>query len=168
MNEDKRRNLKDMLDELDKYFEEFEKDIQNFARNSISATRVAAEPYIAGFSFRVGPEGRPHVQFFGDSPLRHNGFRIPMNEQLLEEKNNTLRVVLDMPGVDKGDILVDATDDRLIVTAERESRKYKAEIDLKAKVQPDSGMAEYKNGVLEISFSLRDKANKGYKRVNIV
>jgi HSP20 family protein len=168
MSEDRRRNLRDALDELDKYFEEFEKDIQEFARNSISAAHLTNEPYVAGFSFRLGPQGRPSVQFFGDSPLQSDGFRSPMSEQLLDEKDNVLRLVLDMPGVEKGDIQVEATDDSAVVTAERESRKYRAKIDLKAAVQPDSGKAEYKNGVLEISFSLRDKTNKGYRRVNIV
>ena len=41
MSEDRRKTLRDMLDELDKYFEEFEKDVQNFARNSIMATGLA-------------------------------------------------------------------------------------------------------------------------------
>ena len=168
MSEDRRKTLRDMLDELDKYFEEFEKDVQNFARNSITAAGLTTEPYVAGFSFRLSPEGRPNVQFFGDTPLHRDGFRSPMNEQVIDDKNGVLRLVLDMPGVEKEDIQVDATDDKAVVTAEREARKYKAEIDLKAQVQPDSGKAEYRNGVLEISFSLRDKTNKGYRRVKLV
>lgn len=168
MSEDKRKNLKDMLDELDRYFEEFEKDVQDVVRESISAVHSQTEPYVAGFSFRLGPEGRPSVQFFGDSPLHHDGFRSPMSEQILDEKNGLFRLVLDMPGVEKGDIKVEATEDSAVVTAERDSRKYKADIGLKAQVQPDSGKAEYRNGLLEISFSLRDKTNKGYRRVNIV
>jgi HSP20 family protein len=168
MSEDRRRNLRDMLDELDKYFEEFEKDVQSVVRNSISAVHSQTEPYVAGFSFRLGPEGKPSVQFFGDSPLHHDGFRSPMSEQILDEKNGLLKLVLDMPGVEKSDIKVEATEDSTVVTAERGSRKYKADIDLKAQVQPDGGNAEYRNGLLEITFSLRDKANKGYRRVNIV
>ena len=50
----------------------------------------------------------------------------------------------------------------------RATRKYRANIGLKAQVQPDSGKAECRNGVLDVSFSLRDKTNKGYRRVNIV
>ena len=168
MSEDRRKNLRDMLDELDKYFEEFEKDVQDVVRDSISAVHSQTEPYVAGFSFRLGPEGKPSVQFFGDSPLHHDGFRSPMSEQILDEKNGLLKLVLDMPGVEKSDIKVEATEDSAVVTAERDSRKYRADIDLKAKVQPESGRAEYRNGVLEISFSLRDKANKAYRRVNIV
>ncbi|MGD0145610.1 MAG: Hsp20 family protein [Nitrososphaerales archaeon] len=168
MSEDRRKNLKDMLDELDKYFEEFEKDVQDVVRSGISAVHSQTEPYVAGFSFSFGPEGRPNVQFFGDSPLHHDGFRSPMNEQVLDGKKGLLKLVLDMPGVEKSDIEVEATEDKAVVTAERGPRKYKADISLKAQVQPDSGKAEFNNGVLEISFSLRDKTNKGYRRVNIV
>ncbi len=165
--QDRRKTLRDALDELDRYFEEFEKDVQNFAKSTISAAGLGKEPYVAGFSLRLGPEGRPSVQFFGDRPLNRDGFRSPMSEQILDEGSSTLRLVLDMPGVEKEDIKVDVTDDRAVVTAEREARKYRGEIGLRAAVLPESGKAEYKNGVLEISFSTRDKANKGYKRVNI-
>lgn len=168
MSEDRRKTLRDMLDELDRYFEEFEKDVQDFARHSISAAGPGSEPYVAGFSFRMGPGGRPSVQFFGDSPLNSEGSRSPLTEQLVDEKAGLLRIVLDMPGVEKEDIKVEASDDRAVVTAERGSRNYKAEVQLERPVQADTGNAEYKNGVLEISFSIRDKANKGYRRVNIV
>jgi len=168
MSEDRRKTLRDMLDELDKYFEEFEKDVQNLARNSITATGLTTEPYVAGFSFRLGPGGRPNVQFFGDSPLNRDGFRSPMSEQVVDDKTGVLRLVLDMPGVEKEDIQVDATEDKAIVTAERGARKYRAEVDLKAHVQPETGKADYRNGVLEILFSVRDKTNKGYKRVKLV
>ena len=168
MSEDRRRNLRDMLDELDRYFEEFEKDIQETVRSSISATHPPSRPLVAGFSFRMNPEGRPSIQFFGDSPVRGDGYRSPMSEQVVDEKSGTIRLVFDMPGVDKEDIGVEATEEKVVVSAERDNRKYKTEIDLRAQVDPDSGKAEYRNGVLEISFSLRDKTNKGYRRVNIV
>lgn len=168
MIEDRRKELRDMLDELDKYFEDFEKGVQDAVRNSLSAARVPTKPFVAGFSFKLGPEGKPFIQFFGDSPTHADGFRSPLSEQLLDEKNGLLRVVLDMPGVEKNDIQVDATEDSAVITAERGIRKYRAEIRLKTPVEEDSGKAEYKNGLLEISFSLKDKANKGFRRVNIV
>ncbi len=168
MSEDKRKNLKDMLDELDIYFEQFEKDIQDAVRNSISIPRMHSEPFVAGFSFKFGPEGKPSIQVFGDRPLHNDGYRSPLSEQILDEKNRMLRIVLDMPGVGKEDIKVDTTDDKAVVMAENGNRKYRADIVLKAEVRPESSKAEYKNGVLEISFSLKDKANKGYRRVDIV
>lgn len=166
MSDEKRRNLRDVLDDLDRYFEDFEKEIEEAVRNSIDSVR--AKPFMAGFSFQVGPEGKPVVQLFGDNPLRNGGYRSPLVEQMVDDKAGLLRIVLDMPGVEKSDIKVDAKEETAVVTAEAGGRKYRADVSLKQPVQPDSGKAEYRNGVLEISFSIRDNSNKGFKRVNIV
>ena len=168
MSEDRRKDLRDMLDELNGYFESFEKDIEEAVKSNIFGDDKWARPFIAGFSFNVGPEGKPSVQLFGNNPTSIDGFRSPINEQVIDERNGALRLLLEMPGVEKRDIKVEATEDTAIITAENEDKKYRAEIELNASVRPDSGKAEYKNGMLEISFSLKDKANKGFKRVNVV
>jgi HSP20 family protein len=168
MSTDRRRDLRDMLDELDKYFEDFEKDIEEAVKNSIFAPNKSSKPFIAGFSFNLGPEGKPSVQVFGDNPVHRDGFRSPINEQVVDSKNGLLRLLLEMPGVEKGDIRVDATEETAVITAENQYRKYRAELDLRAAVRPDSGKAEYKNGMLEISFSLKDKTNKDFRRVDVV
>jgi len=168
MSTDRRKELRDMLDELDKVFDDFEKEIAEVVRSSISLPRTSSKPFVAGFSFKLGPEGKPTLQVFGDSPIGGGGFRSPLSEQFVDEKSQSLRLILDMPGVEKNDIKVDATEESAVITAERESRKYRAEVDLKTQVKPESGKAEYRNGVLEISFSLKDKANKGFRRVDIV
>ena len=168
MSEDKRRDFRDVLDELDSYFEKFSKDMEEAVKNSIFGTEGSTRPFVAGFSFNVGPEGKPSVQMFGNDPVRGDGFRSPISEQVIDAKNGLLRVLLEIPGVEKQDISVDATEENAVITAENQERKYKAEIEFQANVRPDSGKAEYKNGMLEISFSLKDKANKGFKRVNVV
>lgn len=165
---DKRRDLRDMLDELDRYFEDFEKDIENTVRNAFFGRDRENKPFIAGFTFNMGPEGKPSVQIFGNNPVRRDGFRSPINEQVVDEKNGLLRAILEMPGVEKEDINVDATEEGAVITAERGEKHYRAELSFKTPVKAESGKAEYKNGMLEISFSLRDKANKGSRRVNVV
>jgi len=168
LSEDMRKNLKDMLDELDRYFEDFENDIQDAVRERLAGTKIFSKPFVAGFQMRMGPEGKPTVQFFGDNPQQGDGARSPLTEQIVDQKGGTLKLVMDMPGVEKGDIEISATEDSTGVKAEKGPRKYGAQVALKAKVDPDTGKAEFKNGVLEISFSLRDKANKAYRRVNVV
>ena len=168
MTEDRRKDLRDMLDEIDRYFEGFEKEIEETVKNSILSTDHRIRPFIAGFSFNMDPKGKPSVQVFGTSPVSGDGFRSPISEQLVDEKNDSLRVILEMPGVEKEDIKVEATEESAVITAERGDHHYRADLGLKAPVRPESGSAEYKNGMLEISFSLKDKANKAYKRVNIV
>jgi HSP20 family protein len=167
-NEDRRRNLRDMLDELDRYFEELERDIQEAVRGALAEGGILARPFVAGFSMKVGPEGRPSIEFFGDDPQANDGYRSPIHEQILDEKQGTLKLVFDIPGVEKEGIQISATESSVLVTAEGGNRKYKSEVRLRSEVDPDTGKAEYRNGVLEISFSLRDKANKGYRRVSVV
>ena len=168
MSEDKRRNLRDLLDEFDAYFRDFEKEVTESVRNGIFNPGPRGKPFIAGFAFNLGPDGKPTMQVFGDNPVHRDGFRAPINEQMVDEKNGLLRIIIEMPGVEKEDIEVEATEDTAMVTAENGEKRYKAELSLKAPVRADSGKAEYKNGMLEISFSLKDKANKGFKRVNVV
>jgi HSP20 family protein len=168
MSEDKRRDLRDVIDEIERYFEGFQKDMEDAVKKSIYGDGSPTKPFVAGFSFNLGPEGKPSVQVFGNNPVRGDGFRSPISEQVVDEKNGVVRLLLEMPGIEKQDIKVEATEESAIITAEKEDRKYRSEIELKAPVRPESGKAEYKNGMLEISFSLKDKANKGFRRVNVV
>lgn len=165
---DRRRDLRDMLDELDRYFEDFEKDLENTVRNAFFGGDRDNRPFVAGFRFNMGPEGKPSVQIFGNNPVRRDGSRSPINEQVVDEKNGMLRLILEMPGVEKEDIKVEATEESAVITAERGEKRYRAEVAFKEPVRPESGKAEYRNGMLEISFSLKDKANKGFRRVNVV
>ncbi len=164
---DRRKDLRDMLDELERYFEEMERDIQTAVHDSLSAARSMQKPFVAGFSFKLGPEGRPSMQFFGDSPRLAGGYRSPLTEQIVDQKGGTLRLVLDMPGVEKGDIELGVAERTATISAARGLRKYKAEVGLKTEVDPASAKAEYRNGVLEILFSIRDKDNKGYTRIDV-
>ncbi len=168
MSEDRRKDFRDMMDELDRYFESVQKDIEDAMKHSIFGDDRFTGPFITGFSFNMGPEGKPSLQLFGNNPVDRDGFRSPIQEQMVDEKNGVLRLLLEMPGVEKQDIKVEATEDTALITAENSEKKYRAELNLNAPVRPDSGKAEYKNGMLEISFSLKDKTNKGFKRVNVV
>jgi HSP20 family protein len=168
MSEDVRKNLRDMLDELDRYFEDFENDIQDAMRQKFGGAKLFSKPFVAGFQMRVDPEGKPSIQFFGNNPQQGDGARSPMSDQILDEKAGRLRLVMDLPGVEKGDIQITAAEESVGVKAERDQRKYATEVALRAKVDPDTGKAEFRNGVLDISFSLRDKANKAYRRLNVV
>jgi HSP20 family protein len=165
--EDRRKNLRDVMDELDRYFEELEKELQDSVRHAFGKGTRETAPFVGGFSMQVGPDG-PAIQFFGDDVVKNDGYRVPLSEQILEEKSGVLKVVMDLPGIDKQAIEVSATDSRVVVEAVQGERKYRGSVELKAEVDPNSGRAEYNNGVLEISFSLREKSNKGARRVNVV
>ena len=166
IDDDRRKAMRDALDEFDKYMEEVENHIQEAVKESIG--RLQSHPFVTGFSFKLGPGGKPSVQVFGDKLVNDEGYRSPLSEQIVDEKNGKLRLMMDMPGVEKSDIRVDATNDSAVVVAANGARKYKAEIHLRSEVDTDSGRAEYRNGVLEISFSLKDKTNKHFRKVDVV
>ena len=142
MSEDKRKELRDMLDELEHYFEGFQKEIEDALKNNIFSGDQPSWPFVAGFSFNMGPEGKPSMQVFGNNPIRGDGFRSPINEQVVDQKSGILRVLLEMPGVEKQDIKVEATEESAVITAENQEKRYRAELDLKAQVRPESGKAE--------------------------
>jgi HSP20 family protein len=168
MEDERRRNLRDMLDELDKQSAELEKTIEEAIKQSLSSTGLLKEPFVAGLTMRVGPDGKPIIEYFGDRHHNEEGFRTPIYEQSVDDKAGNLRLLVEIPGVPKDDIEISAVEQRASITAQSNGRKYKLEIPLKRDVDPDSGKATYENGILNIVFSLREKTNKGYRRVRIV
>ena len=169
MSEDKRRNLRDMLDELDHFFDDFEKSVEEAIRSSVNTgQKVFSRPVVAGMAMGVGPEGKPTIHFFGDKLVGPDGFRAPIYEQVLDEKDGKLRLLVELPGVEKEDIQISALEDKVSLAAENGERKYKIEVPLEREIDPESGTATLRNGLLEVIFGIRDNTNKGYRRVTIV
>ena len=102
------------------------------------------------------------------SAASSEGSRSPIHEQVIDDNGKTLRVIVEMPGVEKSDIEIAASEDRVSIKAEKETRRYRSDFTLKKEVDPESGKAEYKNGILDLLFLIKDKTNKGYRRVSVV
>lgn len=159
----------DVLDEFDRYFDEFEKSVRDSVRSILTAGgTIFARPIVAGVAMGLTPEGKPSVQFFGDKLEGREGYRTPIYEQLIDEKEGTLRLVIEMPGVEKDAIDISAQEGKVVIHTKQTGRKYVVEIPLMKEIDPESGRATYSNGVLDTVFQLRQKTNKGYRRVNIV
>ncbi len=158
-----------MLDELDHYFEEFERSVEEAVRSSVNTgARAFSKPVVAGMAMGFGPEGKPRIQFFGDNLIGPDGFRAPIYEQVLDEKEGNLRLLVELPGVEKEDVQISALEDKVTLEAAKGERMYRTEIVLQRDIDPDSGEASYKNGLLDVVFKLRDNTNKGYRSVRVV
>ena len=158
-----------MLDELDRYFDEFERSFQEAVRESINTGQKAfSRPVVAGMAMGLGPEGKPRIQFFGDNLIGPNGYRAPIYEQVVDEKEGTLRIIVELPGVEKENVQISALEGKVTLEAVKGNRMYRAEIPLQREIDPDSGAATYTNGLLDVVFKLRDNTNKGYRRVRVV
>jgi HSP20 family protein len=81
----------------------------------------------------------------------------PFVDDVLDEKSKTLKLIAEMPGVEKQDIKLTVQDRAAYISAERGDRKYRAEIPLKYRVDENSAKATYANGVLEVTFALEEK-----------
>lgn len=137
-------------------------------------------PIVYGFSMRIGPDGRPHVQEFGNvrdprllrqlraelgAPGEERGLPPAVLEPLTDVMEDEEKVIItfELPGVDKKDIDLEVTEDSLVLKAERAGRKYFKEVPLPEKVLPDSVEAKYNNGVLEVTLKRAEKKKKGKK-----
>lgn len=122
-------------------------------------------PYYYGYEMTVGPDGRPHLKEWGNTipqqAIEETGVRKLYVDERLDEKANTLKLVTEMPGIEKSDIKVNIENSTVSISAEHGSRKYKDSIPLKYKVDENSAKAIYTNGILELSFTLAEKKPEG-------
>jgi HSP20 family protein len=121
-------------------------------------------PYIYGYSMTMGPDGKPVVREFGNvKPSRRRGmFGLPeaklepsdTREPLVDvvEDAENVKVVGELPGVEKKDIQMKCAEDLLTISVNTPSRKYHKEVQLPTTVDPDTSKATYNNGVLEVTL----------------
>jgi len=114
-----------------------------------------------GYQVNVGPDGKPHVREFGNGkPTRRGTFELgsrePFVDVVVNDKDMTLKVVAEMPGVQKENIELQATEDSLAIRAKNNDRNYETSVPLNAKVDPNSAKATYRNGVLEVVLNLKE------------
>ena len=147
----------DIFDELDREFEEMEKNISKMFEDMRKASiegHGEEGPYVYGFSMRVGPDGRPQVEEFGNVSGRE-GTEISMDREPLTdiiEGENEISIIAELPGIEKRDIDLSATEDSLRIRVDTPERKYHKELRLPARVKPDTTKASYKNGVLGVKL----------------
>jgi HSP20 family protein len=128
----------------------------------------AAKPIVRGFSIRIGPDGKPEIREFGTKPtIREEGIeeRKPLIDVM--ETDEEVHVIAEMPGVNKEDIDVNASETSVEIKAEGENRKYFETVDLPCEVIPESAKARYNNGVLEIIFKKKHPKKEEKKKIKV-
>jgi len=71
-----------------------------------------------------------------------------------------VRVIVELPGVEKKDIRLYGTDNSLTISVDTPQRKYYKEIQLLAGIDPKQARSTYKNGVLEITLPQKKEKPK--------
>jgi len=113
-----------------------------------------------GYSVTVGPDGRPKVREFGNVKRAGRGkveigSREPFVDMVVDEAQNELRIVAEMPGVQKQDINLEAMEDSLKISAGAEGRKYETMVPISIPVDSVTAKATYNNGILEVRMKLK-------------
>jgi HSP20 family protein len=104
---------------------------------------------------KIGPDGKPEIQQFGNIKKSLKGPEIKEEREPLVdivETNNEIRVVAELPGVEKTDIKLHGTEDSLTISVDTPQSKYYKEVTLPAKVKVKEAKSTYKNGVLEVAI----------------
>jgi len=166
--------------------DDFIKDIFNDDRMMDDVRRMAEEmmkmfsnaqpggkPYVHGFKVGFGPDGKPHIEDFGNRSIKTpNGApkiseeREPLTDII--EGDLDVAVTVEIPGVEKSDIDLNVTNDTLEIKVDAAQRKYQKNVNLPCDVKPNTTKATYKNGILDVVIKRKEKKKPGdgYK-VNI-
>ncbi len=145
------------------FFNDFEKEIEQMNELvSRMMESLGKEPHVYGFSMQVGPDGIPHVERFGNViPVgKDSDVREPFTSSLIDEKSNELNITAEMPGINKEDIELNATENEVIIKADSNARRYYKFLKFQRPVDPDSASAKYNNGVLELTIKLKEIKKK--------
>jgi HSP20 family protein len=141
--------------DIDDVFEEFKGNSSNFG------------PFYYGYTMTVGPNGKPVVKEYGNVKpglLPSSDTREPIVDTIVDEKEKLVKLVAEMPGVEKSDVKILVQDKAVDISAEHDIKKYHVKVPIKYKVDENSAKASYKNGILELIFKLiEDEKPKGKK-----
>jgi len=166
-----------MIEEMEKEMAEAFKDMENAVPEDMYRERrlpdgsVSREygPFVYGYSVKIGPDGKPTIREFGNmKPGLTGEGGAPLNltermEPLVDviEDGETLKVVAELPGVEKMDIRLEATDHSLTINVDNPTRKYYKELEFPEEVDEKSAKSNYTNGVLEIVFRKKRRDDAG-------
>ena len=131
----------------------------------VRSTGSVSGPFYYGYTMTVGPDGRPVVKEYGNVKpglVPTSDTREPLVDTLVDDKAKLVRLIAEMPGVEKKDVKI-VVDGKIVnIDAEHGDKKYHVKVPLKHKVDENSVKASYKNGILEIIFKqLAEEKPKG-------
>lgn len=167
------------FDEFDKLFRGMHgsfvnlDDLLDAARHAGASGSGRIGPYYYGYTMTVGPDGKPIVREYGNvrpglaggadaggadaggMPALRDGLQA---ETIVDDKERVLKLVAEMPGVEKEDVKIVVDGDAVSIDADRGKKSYHAKVPLDQKVDRGTAKATYRNGILELAFRLADPA----------
>jgi HSP20 family protein len=120
------------------------------------------KPIVHGYKIEFGPNGKPQIADFGNRSVRSPEGVPSISDEIepltdIIEGENDVAITVEIPGVEKEDINLVATEDTLEIKVDSPKRKYHKRIDLPCNVKTKSTKATYKNGILDIVLDKKEK-----------
>jgi HSP20 family protein len=169
-------DVDEMMRDVEKMMQEAFKNVeQQVPKNLIKERKLddgsivrEMGPIVYGYSVKVGPDGKPEVRKFGNIDAFPNilGGNLTVKEErepLVDviKGSDELRVVAEVPGVNKEDLRVRANENSLTIESVTGQPRYHKTVDLPETVDATTARSSYKNGILEVSFKLKSKGGSG-------
>jgi len=127
-------------------------------------------PYYYGYTMAVDSDEKPVVKEYGNvkpDQLPTSDIREPLVDTIVDEKEKIVKLIAEMPGVEKSDVKIVVENKTVNLSAKHNDKKYHVKIPVQHKVDKNSAKAFYKNGVLEIVFKLFEEVKPKSKTVEV-
>lgn len=165
------RGFDEMRREMERGFEDMGKDvpknlIREYTTSDGSKVREVG-PVVYGYSMTIGPDGKPKVREFGNvkrSKFGIGGINRPEVTSDMEPlvdvttTDNEVKVIVEMPGVSKEKIKINAYNNTVEVRSEDPQRRYHQTIEIPSETNIETATSSYKNGILEITFKKKEQS----------
>ena len=159
-------------DEFDRIFKRMSNSFVNLddLLDEAKNTGSMSGPYYYGYTMTTGPDGKPIVKEYGNVKpglLPGSDTRDPVVDTVVDEKEKTVKLVAEMPGVEKSNINVVIEKNVVKIDAEQDKKKYHSQVPLRIKVDENSVKASYKNGILEVTLKILEEEKPVGKKVEV-
>jgi len=159
-------------DEIDRLFKRMSGSFFNtddlFAETKNAGSSYG--PFYYGYTMTVSPDGKPVIKEYGNVKpglLPTSEKREPLVDVIVDDKEKIVKLVAEMPGVEKQDVKIVVEENIINIDAEHGEKKYHVKVPIKDKVDEDSAKAHYKNGILELEFKLTEPEKPKGKSVEV-
>lgn len=166
----------------DRFFDQIEKEFSDAEDmlNRVFKTVVESgadgsntQPYFYGYQITIGTDGKPHIREFGNvrpsqkGLIEQNEVREPLVDTSINEKDNTMIITAEMPGITKEDVKVTMEEGLVKIHAEKGNKKYHTELPVDKELDENTTKASYINGVLELRIQLKKPLKPKSKEIKV-
>ncbi len=158
----------------DRIFEEINRDFERMFRNSMKELPNDPEN-VRTWGFKMFWDNsmeKPVFKYFGNidpmtGKLLDDGYRIPSIEKSYDPDVKTWRVIVELPGVKKGEINLTTTNTYLNLETTSKDHKYKHRVEFDTEIEPESVKAKFNNGILDITIKAKISPQPTEKKIAI-